>query len=42
MKNFSDKSKIAFTLMEIGLSLLIISILVILCIPVVVNQAKKN
>lgn len=42
MKNFSDKSKIAFTLMEIGLSLLIISILVILCIPVVVNQAKKT
>ena len=42
MKIFSDKSKFAFTLMEIGLSLLIISILVILCIPVVVNQAKKT
>ena len=32
----------AFTLMEIGLSLLIISILVIVCIPIVSNQAKKT
>lgn len=42
MSKFSKKILNAFTLMEIGLSLLIISILVILCIPIVVNQAKKT
>ena len=42
MKSFFSKKNKAFTLMEIGLSLLIISILIIVCIPVVVHQAKKT
>ena len=42
MKNFYKNNNKAFTLMEIGLSLLIISILVIVCIPIVVNQSKKT
>lgn len=34
--------KKAFTLMEIGISLLIVSILIMLTIPIITNQAKKT
>ena len=40
--NGSKKNKKAFTLMEIGISLLIMSILVMLCIPIVTKQMKKT
>ncbi len=42
MRDITKKLKNAFTLMEIGISLLIVSILVMLCIPIVVNQTKKT
>jgi len=42
MRDMTKKLKNAFTLMEIGISLLIVSILVMLCIPIVVNQTKKT
>ena len=42
MKHLSKKNKSAFTLMEIGMGLLILSILVIVCIPIVTNQVKKT
>ena len=42
MNNKKIKFKSAFTLMEIGISLLIMSILIILCIPIVTNQMKKT
>jgi len=42
MSNFYGKFKSAFTLMEIGISLLIVSILIMLTIPIITNQAKKT
>lgn len=42
MNNLKQNVKNAFTIMEVGLSLLIVSILVIVCIPIVTNQAKKT
>ena len=42
MCNYKSKFKTAFTLMEIGISLLIVSILIMLTIPIITNQAKKT
>lgn len=42
MCNYKSKFKKAFTLMEIGISLLIVSILIMLTIPLITNQAKKT
>lgn len=42
MKCLNKNLKKAFTLMEIGMGLLILSILVIVCIPIVTNQIKKT
>ena len=42
MNIFNDKIKKAFTLMEIGMGLLVLSILVIVCIPIITNQVKKT
>lgn len=42
MINIKNNKKTAFTLMEIGLSLLIISILLMLCIPLITKQMKKT
>ena len=42
MNNNKWEFKKAFTLMEIGICLLIMSILIMLCIPIVTNQMKKT
>ncbi len=42
MNNPKFNLKKAFTMMEIGLGLLIVSILVMLCIPIIGNQVKKT
>ena len=42
MIDYKSKIKKAFTLMEIGISLLIVSILIMLTLPLITNQAKKT